>query len=150
VKDILNVDFTRPIYSKTRCDMLNALDFSPELAPEAMKFDAVKKKVADAASKVQGQSPALQKLAANVADPTDAGKHDFEAASFLKACDARSQSDRAGYIKDYLSYASHLRQAVKRARNPVNGGIIEFAETLPVDNLPETKAAFDPKTCKLQ
>ena len=53
-------------------------------------------------------------------------------------------------IKDYLTFASHLRQAVKRARNPVNGGIIEFSETLPVDGLQETKAAFDPKTCKLQ
>jgi hypothetical protein len=152
VKDILSVDFTRPIYSKTRCDMLNALDFSPELAPDAMKFDAVKKKVADAATKVAGQSPALQKLAASTADPTDAGKHDFDAASFLKACDARAKSptDRANYIKDYLAYASHLRRAVKRARNPVNGGIIEFPETLPVDDLQETRAAFDPKTCKLQ
>src|SRR5262249_43234406 len=140
VKDILNIDFTRPIYSKTRCNMLNALDFSPELAPDAMKFDAVKKKVSDALAKANNQAPEFQKLTANVADPTDAGKHDFEATSFLKACDARSQSDRAGYIKDYLAYASHLRQAVKRARNPVNGGIIEFAETLPVDNLQETRA----------
>jgi hypothetical protein len=150
VKDVLSIDLSRPIYSATRCNLLNAVDFRPELAAGDMTFEKVKQKMVDAFGRVQNPSPAVTQLLASLKDPSDAGKHDFAAQSFMKACDARSKSDRAGWIKDYLTYASHLRQAVKRARNPVNGGIIEFPETLPVDGLQETRAAFDPTTCKLQ
>jgi hypothetical protein len=81
---------------------------------------------------------------------SDAGSHDLAARNYVKACDERFKNDGANMLKDVLSYASHLRKAVKRAKNPTNGGIIEFAETLPVDDLPETTGAFDPVTCKLK
>jgi hypothetical protein len=53
-------------------------------------------------------------------------------------------------LSDGMKWASHLRRVVKGVRDPINGGIIEFAETLPTDNLPDSNAAFDPKTCVLQ
>jgi hypothetical protein len=150
VKDVLSIDFTRPIYSPMRCGMLDQLSFAPELSPAEMTFAAVKKKLADAVANVANPSPAVAKLLANLKNPADAGAHDVEVTTFLKACDERSKSDRVGYIKDYLAFASHVRLAAKRARNPRSGGIIEFAETLPVDDLVETQGALDPKTCKLQ
>jgi hypothetical protein len=102
------------------------------------------------AKKLDGAAdPIARQFLANVKDEADGAKHDATVKAFLDACNARADKDGAGFMKDVLRYASHLRLAAKRARNAKNGGIIEFAETLPVDNLPETSSAFDPVTCQL-
>jgi hypothetical protein len=144
VKDVLSIDFTRPLYSPTRCGMLDAM---PDVAPADLQFDKVKAAVI---AKLEGtQDPALAKLLANLKDPNDAAAHDFEVKKFVTACADRAKADGPAYAMDLLKYASHLRKAAKRAVNATNGGITEFEETLPADNLPEPTAGFDPVTCKL-
>jgi hypothetical protein len=144
IKDVLSIDFTRPLYSPTRCGLLDQL---PDVPASEMQFEKVKSAVI---AKLEGtQEPVAQKLLASLKDDGDAGGHDFEIKKFLDACAARAKAEPEAYAADVLRYASHLRKAARRARNAKNGGIIEFAETLPVDNLPEPTSGFDPLTCKL-
>jgi hypothetical protein len=86
---------------------------------------------------------------ANLRDPQDATKHDEAVVRFVDTCRARSKSEPLAYTREVVRYASHLRRAARRLRNATNGGIIEFAETLPEDDLPEVTGAFDPTTCTL-
>jgi hypothetical protein len=145
VKDVLSIDMSRPVYSPTRCALLEA---TPDLRPDEMTFQKVKAAFVTSLGGVN--TPPAKELLASLKNETDAGSHDFAARKYMEACSARMTDDRPAMIKDILAYASHLRAAAKRAKNPTSGGIIEFAETLPVDNLQETKAAFDPVTCKLK
>jgi hypothetical protein len=144
VKDVAHIDFTRPLYSPVRCALL---DQAPDVAAEDMTAPKIK---AAWVKKLDGatDAPSAQ-LLASLKNEGDAHEHDADVKAFLAACDARATSDTAGFMRDVLRYASHLRLAAKRARNEKNGGIIEFAETLPVDNLPESHDAFKPATCKL-
>jgi hypothetical protein len=144
IKDILSIDFTRPLYSPTRCGLLDRV---PDLPPESMHFDKVKDALVQAFD--GAQDPAGAELAASLKNQGDAAVHDFAVKKFLDVCVARSKGEPAAYLKDLLRYASHLRKAAKRARNETNGGIIEFSETLPEDDLPEPTSGFDPVTCKL-
>jgi hypothetical protein len=144
VKDVLIVDFTRPLYSPTRCKMLDSL---PDVAETDMQFEKVKAAVIDKLKDTT--DPALSQLLANLKDPTDAAVHDVAVSKFGDACSARLKSEPDVYVLDLLRYASHVRKAAKRARNAKNGGIIEFPETLPVDDLAEPTAGFDPVSCKL-
>jgi hypothetical protein len=144
VKDVLSIDFTRPVFSALRCRLLDA---APDLAAEDMT--AAKLKAAFIAKLASSSEPVAMQLVANLRDPSDGAKHDEAAVAFLDACRGRASSEPLAYTRDLVRYASHLRRAARRARNPTNGGVIEFAETLPADNLPETTSEFDPKTCKL-
>jgi hypothetical protein len=144
VKDILAVDFTRPVYSPTRCALVEQV---PDVPASDMHFDKVK---AALIAKLEGTpEPLAQQLLASLKNPRDASTHDFAVKQFLDACKGRSVSEPAAYAADLVRWASHLRKAAKRARNEENGGIIEFAETLPDDELPEPGAGLDPTTCKL-
>jgi hypothetical protein len=144
VKDVLSIDFTRPLFSPTRCGMLEK---GPDLAAEditpAKLKEAFQEKLANASD------PATVGFRASLGDPSDAPKHDAAAKHFVEACAARSTSEPGAYTRDIVRYTSHLRRAARRLRNPVNGGIIEFSETLPTDDQPEAMSAFDPITCKL-
>jgi hypothetical protein len=112
-----------------------------------MHFDKVKAAVI---AKLEGtQDPAARQLLANLKDPADAAVHDFAVRKFQQACEERRENDATNFVLDVLRYASHVRKAAKRARNATNGGIIEFKETLPVDDLPEPTGGLDPVTCKL-
>jgi hypothetical protein len=152
VKDVLHVDFTRPIYSPMRCGLLALV---PEVPSAQMSAAAVKTNLAAAAAQVT--TLAAKQLAKNLADPKDEAAHDADIGRFLDACVARGKSDRAGLLRDVLAYGHHLKNAAKRAKQKVSGqGIIEFAETLPDipgdpdDRTGETTEAFDPATCTLR
>jgi hypothetical protein len=146
VKDILSIDFTRPIYSPTRCALLEQVPDGAVSAAD-MHFDKVR--AALIAAFAGTKDPLAAQLLSNLQDQADAANHDFAVKQFLQACGTRGKREPAAYAADLVRWGSHLRKAVKRARNEQNGGIIEFAETLPDDDLPEPSAGFDPTTCKL-
>lgn len=141
VHDVLHVDFTRPIYSEARCGLLQ---FAPQLGPEQMTPSAIKDGFI---ANLAGQAGAAGTLLANLQASADQATHAADVDAFIAACNARPKKDM---LSDAMKWASHLRTAVRRVRDPINGGIIEFPETLPTDNLPDSDAAFDPKTCLLQ
>jgi hypothetical protein len=137
VRDVLFVDFTRPIYSSDRCGLLErgpATLADGEMNPQGIK--AAWKKALDGAT-----DGVAKQFLASLTDESDAAKHNADVAAFVAACDARQ--DKPQLMRDIVQWASHLRKAVTNVRN-ANGGIIEFpGATLPLDSLPEPAGGFD-------
>jgi hypothetical protein len=145
-KDVLAVDFTRPIFSADRCGLLG---FAPKLDAAAMKPAAIRDGFN--ASLANQSSDAAKALLANLSATGNASAHVDAVRKFIDACKARPSKD---FLSDVLVYASHLRNALRAVHSPKQGeggqGIIEFAETLPVDDVADSDKAFDPATCVLK
>lgn len=151
VHDVLAIDFTRPIFSPTRCDLLA---FAPRLSAAEMTPAAIRDGFKASLANKPG---AAADLARSLQDPKDLKAHAEAVDGFAKACTARASADAPGMIADILAYASHVRRATRRTKanlsnNPSSiqpgQGIIEFPETLPLDTLEEDGLALDPTTCK--
>jgi hypothetical protein len=145
VKDVLSIDLTRAVFSKTRCDLLSK-------APNLKGSDLTPDKIRDGFIKNLGSaSGAGAELLKALQNKSDAADHQKAADDFFKACAARPKKD---FIADTLQYLAHTRFALldhKGTEGAGRGqGIIEFPETLPVDNLKDTNKAFDPATCTLK
>jgi hypothetical protein len=175
VSDVLDVDFTRPIFSGARCGILESLagkttDLDAQLAAWANEPDATKKAAltaAVAAAIPQTLTSALQgstktgdvKLVANLTDPkATAEAHKDEAENFIDACNARlSDPDPAkkkAALKDLMTYGAHVRRTMRRDVKGFNGQQLlepgpQGDNKMVFDDLPDTDAAFDPLTCKL-
>ena len=141
----LTVDFTRPVYSATRCGLLQ---FAPTLDASKMTPDAIRDGFK---ASLAGKPGAAAELLKSLGSKADAAAHTAAAQAFMKACAARPAKDM---IADIVARASHLRNIVKTVHSTGGGqagqGIIEFPETLPVDNLPDSERTFDPTTCTLK
>lgn len=136
VKDVLMVDFTRPIFSDTRCKLA---DLAPKTAKTAAELEAGFVKALEAKKPAAGTAEA--KLLANLKDTGDSAKHDKALDDFVKACKARPKRD---LLSDVLKVASARRDKIRERP------IMEFAESLPVDDLDaDPKNALDPVTCVL-
>ncbi len=143
--DVLHVDFTRAILSPTRCGLLDA---APELDAANMTPDKIREGFkANLANRKDAASALLLK---NLGDPNDAEAYQAEVSAFFTACSARPKGD---FVKEVLQYNAQLKFAAKghRAKTPDGAqGFLEFAETLPVDNLSDTNKFFDAVTCTLK
>jgi hypothetical protein len=143
VKDVLHVDFTRPIFSKARCDLLK---FAPKLSKDQMKPDAIRDGFAEALK--SDASPAAKQLLANLKDTKDADKHVADVNKFIAACKARPKKE---LLADVLTYTSHVRRLTRANIANSGQGIIEFPEAMVVDDIPDSgNKGLDPATCKLQ
>jgi hypothetical protein len=134
-KDVLMVDFTRPVFSTDRCGLLELV---PEL-PAAERTPAkLREGLLAALGSPRAGTPAAW-LAANLeATPSD---HDRVLGTFVNACRDRPKRD---FMADALKVASLRRDELRRLP------LIEFPETLPVDDLdvaPGTR--LHPVTCEL-
>jgi hypothetical protein len=144
--DVLNVDFTRGIFSGQRCGLLK---FAPKLAADKLDPDAIRNGFIE--NLKSATDPAAKKLLANLQKKDDQAAHQQEVDAFWKACKKRPAKD---VLSDLMTFASHQRRAARANTSRREGqggqGIIEFAETLPVDDIPDTNKAFDPATCTLK
>jgi hypothetical protein len=143
VKDVLAIDFTRPVYSPTRCALL---DSAPDLAGDAITPDALR---AGFKTTLASATGAGAQLLASLGNTQDAQQHVADVTAFLNACKARPSKD---LLQDAMTIVSHTRKAMRRARHATPDGtlgILEFPDTLPQDNIPEKADALDPKTCTL-
>jgi len=142
VKDVLDIDFTRPIFSPTRCGLLQ---FAPTLAADQMTPDAIRDgfKAALAAD----TSAAGKKLAANLAAAGDAAAHRAEVDTYLTACKAR---DKKAFLTDVFAFVAHQRRAARANVANSGQGIIEFSASMVTDDIPDTTKALDPVDCTLK
>ena len=136
VKDVLMVDFTRPVFSDARCELLS---FAPTTATTPATFRS------GFVSKLEAKKPAAgtpaAALLANLKDTADSSKHDSAMATFVSSCKARPKKD---LLKDVFTIASARRNRVRERP------IMEFAESLPFDDLaPNKLSALDAVTCTL-
>lgn len=139
VKDVLVLDFTRPIFSKARCEMLQ---FAPELTAEKRTAQAIKEGFV-ANLKAANPAPATiaGELLANLGADGQAATHGAKLDAFLTACKARPKKE---FLADAMTIASQRRNLARTLP------VLEFAESLPFDTLSVAESkAFDPATCKL-
>lgn len=142
VKDVLSIDITRSVFSKTRCDLLSA-------APKISGADLTPEKIREGfKTNLAGKSGAAAQLLEALSNTNDASAHDEVVANFFTACEKRPKKELMMDILTYLSSTRRMARAHKSSNGA--GGIIEFAETLPIDKLPNTNKAFDPVTCTLK
>lgn len=142
VKDVLSIDVTRSIFSKTRCDLLSA-------APKLSGADLTAEKIREGFKKnLAGKTGAAAELLKHLSNTNDSADHDKVVNDFFAACTKRPANE---FVSDVITYLSSTRRMVRAHKSSFGaGGIIEFPETLPVDKLPVSNKAFDPATCTLK
>ena len=135
LKDVLMVDFTRPIFSEDRCGLL---EFAPNLSGEDLTADKIRAGfIANLGSPAAG-SPELEFLANLGAD----GGHQAAVDAFFGACEALDQSQAMGNLYDYVS---QLRRDARTHE------VMEFPQTAPTDSNPNTPGLrLHPTTCELE
>lgn len=142
ITDTLMVDFTRPVFSKARCGLLDYVpELGPDFTPEALKAAMIGALAsADPRSLDASEAAYLRALK----DPDDGPVHAARLEDYQRACGLRSLEDGVEFTRDVLSYVSLLRDAIRDV--PMMRG----SENLPVDNLDvHPNAHFDPATCEL-
>jgi len=143
VMDVLAIDFTRPIFSKMRCDLV-------ELAPNLGAAEMTPPRVRDAFRAAIGAStlPGAQALKASLADTADTKTHEAKAGAFLRACAARPKREM---LRDAMRFAAIQKNHARAIRASSGQGIIEFEATMSTErNVAEDDLAFDPETCVLK
>jgi hypothetical protein len=144
-KDILMVDFTRPIFSKDRCDLLakipnipvvnNSLSTPTMSAPEIIRAAIVQGLGTPAAG-----TPAAE-LLASINNKADDASHVARVKTFSDACTALGSKKLTA---NALTVAS-LNRTIARGLP-----ILEFQETVVSDNLSvPAETRLNPKTCEL-
>lgn len=139
IKDVLMVDFTRPVFSDDRCGLLT---FAPELAAGDLNAQKVREGFI---AKLEAETPADGSpgavLLASLKNTGDAADHTAKVDAFTAACTALGSRP---FLENALAVTSLNRN---KARDlPV----IEFEATLPIDNQSvDDGARLDPKTCQL-
>ena len=138
IRDVLAVDFTRPIFSDDRCGLL---EFAPDLDPADRTAEKIRQGFIDELSGQSGDSPAGQ-LLANLEAAGDSGAHKTAVEAWLTACKGREPADM---MADVLKIASLWRNKARGL------ALFEFPATMPVDDLSVADdARFDPATCVVQ
>ncbi len=111
VKAVLGVDFTRPIFSPTRCGILAELNLTwSDLGGNVTKSDTVRAAIEaklNALSTAGTLSAGGQELLANLAEPE---KIDERMDTFANACTARVDDDESAMVADIIHVANVTRE----------------------------------------
>lgn len=139
VKDVVMVDFTRPVFSDARCGLLS---FVPDLAAEDLTPAGIRGAVIAA---LQAESPTAGSpagvLLANLQNTGDAADHKAKVDAFTAACSALGSRT---FLQNFLAITSLNREQARE--RPV----LEFMQTLPTDDQSVAKTkALDPVSCQL-
>jgi hypothetical protein len=139
VKDVLMVDFTRPVFSDDRCALAA---FAPQLSAEDLKADKIRDGFIAA---LEAESPTATSpggvLLKNLKTAADATAHDGKVDAFVAACTALGSST---FLDNQLKITSLIRDISRESP------IMEFEQTMPDDTLNVNRGArLDPKTCQL-
>jgi hypothetical protein len=139
VKDVLMVDFTRPVFSSDRCGLLS---FAPQLAADDLTAAKIKKGFIDA---LEAESPAAGSPAAvllkNLETANDGSAHDDKVDAFIAACTALGSRP---FLENALAVNSLVRKTAREMP------IMEFEATMPTDRqVVDPDARLHPATCAL-
>jgi hypothetical protein len=135
--DVLMVDFTRPIFSKERCDLLAKV---PNIPVASQTPDKIRAAIVQAlGAPVQGTPEA--ELLTSLKNTDDIAVHNARIDKFDDACRALGSKK---LVANALTIAS-LNRTIARGMP-----ILEFQETVASDNLSVPAGTrLDPKTCEL-
>lgn len=136
-KDVLLVDFTRPVFSPDRCDLMAFVPPADGNELTADEITAAFIEELEADNPAEG-SAAAQLLANLTEDDTD---HAGTVKTFVDACKAR---DKAEFMEDANRIAG-LRREQSRSM-----AVLEFLPSMPSNNHGlSANAKFDPVTCEI-
>ncbi len=136
--DVIDIDFTRPVFSSRRCALLAA---APKLTRANITPKAIRAGFIANLASAGGAAP---QLLANLANTNDAAAHQKDVADFFAGCDRRT--DKRALMADVIQFNDGVKAALKahRIQTPDGvQGIIEFSETLPIDKLSPNGKSFD-------
>jgi len=139
IKDVLMVDFTRPIFSSTRCDLL-------ELAPDMDAADANPTSLREGfIANLEATSPSAGSIKgvflSHLQNTDDSGDHSSRVSAFVDACKAR---DSGEFLTDAMRVVSLTRNEARQLH------VFEFAASMPVDDQNVASGTrFHPDTCEL-
>ena len=139
IKDVLMVDFTRPIFSDDRCGLLT---FAPDLSGDQLTAAAVRDGFISA---LESESPAAGSpgatLLASLKSTSDGAEHDAKVEAFLTACKGLGSRQ---FLANALAITSLNRNKARELP------VIETPPMLPTDNQSVDPASrLDPTTCQL-
>jgi hypothetical protein len=137
IKDVMMVDFTRPVFSEDRCGLLQLV---PGIPVEELTADRLRTELLAAVAGAPADSPA-DELRKNLetTDPLDA-----HVTNFTSFCEDRLTRDQAGLLDDVLKVASLNRDRARKLQ------IMEFPETMPDDTLQVAEGTrLHPESCTL-
>ncbi len=138
VKDVLMVDFTRPVFSTDRCKLLA---FAPAIAGEITPTKIREGFIANLAAKPPAAGTPEAALLASLKNQSDDFSHNAKLEGFFQAC---TNLGSAGFLKNLLAITSLNRNKARELP------IIRAAETLPFDNQNvDANARLHPATCEL-
>ena len=134
VKDVLSVDFTRPIFSEDRCSLL---EFVPSIPSSSLSGKALSEgMIANI-----GTPPAGSPAAELVAQFKSTGGWESRVSTFTAACEARPPKE---LLADILKITSLLRDQARERQ------VIEFEESMPDDNQSVAEGTrLHPVTCTI-
>jgi hypothetical protein len=139
IKDVLIIDFTRPLYSEIRCGLLGAM---PQTLDVELNPANIKAAVIAALEGSEEGTPAAE-LLANLKNE-DPAAHDATVNTFIEACKAR---DKKAFLEDSVLIAIQRRDL---ARGEFHHSLFEFPQAMPFAGIevgPETH--LDPVSCEL-
>jgi hypothetical protein len=139
IKDVVMVDFTRPVFSDDRCGLLT---FAPKLSGEDLTADKIR---AGFISNLEAESPAegspAAVLLANLKAAGDATAHDAKVKTYTDACKALGSKP---FLENSLQIVSLNRSKARELP------FMEFPATIPTDNQNVDSAArLSPTTCQV-
>ena len=139
IKDVLIVDFTRPIYSEARCGLVESL---PEKVEGELNAASLKAAVLAALEGVEENTFEFD-LLTNLKNE-DPAAHDAAITTFVEACGAR---DKKAFLEDAILIAIQRRDL---ARGEFHHSLFEFPQAMPFAGIEMGPEAFlDPTTCEL-
>lgn len=137
VKDVLMVDFTRPIYSSDRCKLL---DFAPVDLPQPWTAESIREGFLKNLDGIEDGSFAAI-FHKNLKNSEDGSAHDEDISAFLKACGERDQKD---FLADAMLVAAQRRDITRSLP------VFEFSETMPFSEFSvDDDQRLHPVTCVL-
>ncbi len=153
VSDILMVDYTRPIFSETRCDLLDvAIEggaFDRFTTPDTVTAEALRTALSDVFA--QSEAPGAAELADALKNEDDNKAQKEERDSFMAACAARLETDEEEFVDDLFIVLSSMRnEAVEKEGSDKRGPthIIEDSGSMvALDRLDSFDAHFDTNCC---
>jgi hypothetical protein len=139
IKDVLMVDFTRPIFSTDRCGLLS---FAPDVAAADLSPKNLREGFIAA---LEAETPAAGSPAAtllkNFKTSGDTDDHDGKVDAFVAACTALGSQP---FLANAMAITSLNRNKGRELQ------VFEFESTMPIDNQSvNSNARLHPATCQL-
>jgi hypothetical protein len=139
IADVLMIDFTRPVFSDERCDLLA---FAPDLPNDDLTLKAIRTGfITNLKRSTPASGSAAAALLKHLQNQDDLAAHQTKMAAFAAACETLGSKP---FLQNALAIVSVNRDKARKLP------VIEFPETMPDDaQVISENVRLHPETCQL-